>query len=74
MSLILTRKSKESVVLVVGGEVVAEIRVHDLRSGSMKLAFDCPEEVRVWRREIWDRKIAEQQSAPLVPAVAAAGH
>ena len=56
-NLILTRGKGESVKVVVGGEVIAEVTlVGASKSGTeCKLAFEAEPEVKFLRSEVWDR-------------------
>ena len=52
----------------VGQEIVIEtsdgpikLIVSDVRSERVKLAFDAPESVRIYRREVWDQVQHEQE-------------
>ena len=53
--LILTRKKNETIVATFGG-VDMKIVVLETRQHQVKLGFDGPVEVRIWRGEIEDGK------------------
>jgi sRNA-binding carbon storage regulator CsrA len=56
-NLVLTRSRGESVKVVVGGKVVAEVTLVGLsNSGNeCKLAFEAEPEVKFLRSEVWER-------------------
>lgn len=49
--LILTRKQNESVII--GDDI--KVTVISNRNGQVKLGIEAPEDVEVWREEIYDR-------------------
>jgi carbon storage regulator len=60
--LILSRKSKESIVI--GGdehfERVLKVTVLEVKDGRVKLGFDANREIPVYRSEVWERVQAER--------------
>ena len=63
--LILSRKSQEAVVVsgTNGYEQVLKVIVLELRGGSVKLGFEAPEEIPIYRHEVWERIRAECRPA-----------
>jgi carbon storage regulator CsrA len=57
--LCLSRRVGEDVIIQLGGEVVV-VRVIELRSGKARLGFHAPKHVKIDRREIFEKKDAEQ--------------
>lgn len=53
--LVLTRKVNEQVVFVLGGRVVAETTVIRAPGVSVRLGFDAPPDVEIFRKEVWER-------------------
>ena len=51
--LVLTRKSNEDVVILLGGRKV-RIRVLDAANGRVRLGIDAPRDVAVHREEVWN--------------------
>ena len=66
--LVLSRKTRESVVLGGGGGLprVLKVTVLDIGGGKVKLGFDVDADIPVNRLEVWQRICAEVRSA--VPA------
>jgi carbon storage regulator CsrA len=62
--LILSRKSRESVVI--GGadhfEHVLKVTVLEVREGRVKLGFDVDRDIPVHRAEVWERVLSERVS------------
>jgi carbon storage regulator CsrA len=55
--LVLTRKSRESVVIGRAGEmqIVLEITVLEIEGGRVRLGFEADTRMPIHRREVWDR-------------------
>ena len=55
--LVLTRKSRESVVIggANGIEQVLKVTVLDIQAGKVRLGFEAPANVPVHRSEVWER-------------------
>lgn len=55
--LVLTRKSRESVVIGRAGEmqIVLEITVLEIEGGRVRLGFEADNRMPIHRREVWDR-------------------
>lgn len=55
--LVLTRKSRESVVIGRAGEmqIVLEITVLEIEGGRVRLGFEADARMPIHRREVWDR-------------------
>jgi carbon storage regulator CsrA len=51
--LILTRKPDEALVIVADGKVITKVTVIDCRYGRTKLGLEAPENVRIYRTEVW---------------------
>ncbi|HZL88643.1 MAG TPA: carbon storage regulator [Pirellulaceae bacterium] len=66
--LVLSRKSRESVVLGGGGGLprVLKVTVLEIVGGKVKLGFDVDVDIPVNRLEVWERICAETR--PAVPA------
>lgn len=58
MALILTRKIDESVTLTHAG-VAIRVTVKDIRGRQVRLAFDAPDVVEIFRNELAKRKEAD---------------
>jgi len=54
MALVLTRTESEAVVLAVDGRRI-RIEVARIARGEVRLAFDAPEDVAIWREEAIER-------------------
>jgi carbon storage regulator CsrA len=54
-NLILSRKEKESVVIVVGGEVIATVTKVGDAGVRTRLAFEASDTVKFYRQEVWQR-------------------
>ena len=65
MPLILTRKKGESVVMATGG-IAMRITVAEIRGGQVRLAFDAPDIVEIFRSELSKRKedVSKQDEMP----------
>jgi len=57
--LVLTRKSSESICI--GDEV--EIVITDITKGAVKIGIKAPKDTRVYRKEVYDRILLENQEA-----------
>jgi len=64
--LYLTRKIGESIVI--NDDI--EVTVVDVRGKSIKLGLTFPEDVSVYRREVYERILAEQEGEPDTAATA----
>ena len=53
MALVLTRTESQAVVLAVDGRRI-RIEVARVAGGEVRLAFDAPEDVAIWREEMVD--------------------
>jgi carbon storage regulator len=64
--LVLTRRSKESVVVggSVGFERLLKVTVLEIGSGKVRLGFEVDEHVPVHRLEVWERIRAEAAQGP----------
>ncbi len=60
--LVLTRKSGES--LFIGGKI--KVYVIEVKGGSVKLGIEAPENVLVYRGEIYEKIVEENKSAATV--------
>jgi carbon storage regulator len=60
--LVLTRKSRESVVVMKSesGEVLLKITVLDIEGGRVKLGFEAEQRLPIHRQEIYERIIREK--------------
>ena len=56
--LVLSREKGQ--VVVIGDKV--RVKVHDIRGNKVRLSFDAPENVEIWREEVYD-KIQEAKRA-----------
>jgi carbon storage regulator CsrA len=72
--LVLQRKVSESVVIGTGPDAVT-VSVREVHRGRVRLAFDGPKGVAVWRKEVLDARTAESEkpsglgdsAAPVTP-------
>lgn len=62
MSLILSRKFREEIMI---GDDIKITVLEGERKGQVRLRFDAPEEVGIWRKEIWDRMQDERKESDL---------
>ncbi len=64
--LVLTRKSKESVVVggAVGFERILKVTVLEINSGKVRLGFEADKEIPVHRLEVWERIRAAKPAVP----------
>ena len=64
--LVLTRKSRESVVVggSVGFERMLKVTVLQIDGGKVKLGFEVDAEIPVHRAEVWERIRARDAAAP----------
>ena len=53
--LVLRRRKEETVVITVGNDTI-RIKVIELRSGDVKLAFTAPTHIQIDREEVFNRK------------------
>ena len=51
--LVLSRKKRETLVIM-AGETLIEIHVADIRGDKVRIGVDAPEEIPVYRREVYD--------------------
>ena len=67
--LVLSRKSKESVVIGAAGDMQELVRVTviEVRGGTVKLGFVADDDVAVYREEVWKRVSAENQIPVMTP-------
>ena len=67
--LVLSRKSKESVVIGAADDMQELVRVTvlDVRGGTVKLGFAAEDDVAVYREEVWERVRAESRAAIATP-------
>ena len=65
--LVLSRKSKESVVIGAAGDMQELVRVTvlEVRRGSVKLGFVADDDVAVYREEVWERVRSESGTPPV---------
>ena len=64
--LVLSRKSKESVVIGAADDLQELVRVTvlDVRGGTVKLGFAAEDDVAVYREEVWEQVRAESRAIP----------
>jgi len=66
--LVLSRKSKESVVIAADDfQELVRITVLEVRGGTVKLGFAADDDVAVYREEVWEQVRAENQAAIPTP-------
>lgn len=69
--LVLSRKVEQSVILE-GPAGPVEVKVLAVKGGGaqamVRLGITAPSQVRVWRREVYDEVVAENQKAAATPA------
>jgi carbon storage regulator len=67
--LVLSRKSKESVVIGAADDMQELVRVTvlEVRGGTVKLGFQADDDVSVYREEVWKRVSAENQTPVMTP-------
>ena len=67
--LVLSRKSKESVVIGAADDLQELVRVTvlEVRGGTVKLGFAADDDVAVYREEVWERVRTESQAASPTP-------
>jgi carbon storage regulator len=67
--LILSRKSKESVVIGAADDMQELVRVTvlEVSGGTVKLGFEADDDVAVYREEVWERVRAESKAAAPTP-------
>ena len=67
--LVLSRKSRESVVIGATDAMREQVRVTvlEVRGGTVKLGFAADDDVAVYREEVWNRVRAESQAASPMP-------
>ncbi len=63
--LVLTRKSGER--LVIGDNIT--LTVIEVRGDSVRLAFDAPKEVKIYRGEIYEAIVSENKEAAVQPGI-----
>jgi carbon storage regulator len=63
--LILSRKSKESVVIGAADDMheLVRVTVLEVSGGTVKLGFAADDDVAVYREEVWERVRAESKAA-----------
>ena len=52
MSLVLSRKQHQSIVLFTGADEQIHLTVKQIANGQVKLSFDAPNSVEIWRDEL----------------------
>lgn len=60
--LVLARKEGEAFVLTdKAGKVIGKIKVTSIRQDAVRIGFDCPPDIEIWREEIFeqDQKLAK---------------
>lgn len=67
--LILSRKSRESVVIGAanGMQKLVRVTVLELRGGTVKLGFEADDDVAVYREEVWERVSSESRATVSTP-------
>jgi carbon storage regulator CsrA len=53
--LVLSRKRRETVVLTLG-DVEVRISVNEIRGDKVRLSFEAPREVEIWREEVHKKR------------------
>lgn len=54
--LILGRRKNETIVVIQDGRVIARITVGDIARNAVRLVFDAPADVEIWRDEVLRRR------------------
>jgi len=54
--LVLSRKLNESIIIGAGTPYETEVMVVEVSGGKVRLGFDAPPDVRIYRKEIQDMK------------------
>ncbi len=69
--LVLSRKSRQSVVIGAAGNTneILRVTVVEIRGGTVKLGFLAESDVAVYREEVWKRVCGEHQATSLKPPV-----
>jgi carbon storage regulator len=67
--LILSRKSKESVVIGATDDMheLVRVTVLEVRGGTVKLGFEADDDVAVYREEVWERVSSESRETVAAP-------
>ena len=74
--LVLSRRTKESVIVLsaAGVEPMLKVTVLESRSGNVRLGFEAETDVRIHRWEVWQKILGDDESpgptpVPALPAV-----
>ncbi len=54
MSFVLTRKEQESIIIFTGGSERVVITIEAIIGNQIKMSFDMPDDMEVWRDELLD--------------------
>ncbi len=55
MALVIARKTKQKTVLILNGQIIAEIAIGQIHGETVRLVIDAPPEVEIWREELFRR-------------------
>lgn len=61
-NLVLSRKEKEEIVVIAGGEMV-RVAIAEIRGDKVRLAINAPRDIAVHRSEVWDEIQAKALAA-----------
>lgn len=56
MSLVLTRKEQQSIIIFTGDGEKIIITIESIKGSQIKMRFDMPDDMEVWRDELLDQE------------------